>query len=600
MGSSSSSSSMGFIALQEAYAAINRDIDMRNNTAAVVRNKQDMQRKKDDDDGNERHLPPSARDAVNANANAHHAMAKPAAMAQELKEHANALFAKGDAVGAVRVYADAIAWDPGEPTLFANRCLALMQLGQFELAVADARRAVALRPRWAKAHHRLGQALARTGALTEAAGELRTALSLDPDFKPATVALQDVERRRGEAACRCTLRGHADAVYEVAYEPTSTRRLASASLDGTARVWDTASGTPVCVLVGHEDKVTGVTWSKGGEWLATASVDRTARVWHVRAQLPLASAATLRASAVLEGHKGRVTRALWTSDGEQICTSSTDKTARIWRVAVDGEGGGAKVTLLHRLEGHNGLIPCLSISPDDRFVATASADGKCRVWTINDGQMAFELNAVPTNPDPEKQKSGNGAAVNLCAFLPQKNLLATCQIHAEQDSATVFVWDVDGKICPGRHVDGTLSSWRTLPLRAGGRVLSLASSLDSENDVLLSVGGSAGDMTTFDLSTAAAAWACKGAHEVPRVPGQAANHAVAAVEALAYSKGGEFLASGGVDGAVRVWDAEDGRVVCAFGGCGDKSGAVKTIAWDGDTCLASGGVDGVVRVYSIV
>ena len=93
--SSASSSSMGFIALQEAYAAINRDIDMRNNTAAVVRNKQDMQRKKDYDDGNERHLPPSARDAVNANANAHHAMAKPAAMAQELKEHANALFAKG-------------------------------------------------------------------------------------------------------------------------------------------------------------------------------------------------------------------------------------------------------------------------------------------------------------------------------------------------------------------------------------------------------------------------------------------------------------------------------------------------------------------------
>jgi hypothetical protein len=66
------------------------------------------------------------------------------------------------------------------------------------------------------------------------------------------------------------LRGHEDMVYHVAWSP-SGGRLASASRDGTVRVWDPTGEAEPLVLRGHEDWVYHVAWSPSGERLATAS-----------------------------------------------------------------------------------------------------------------------------------------------------------------------------------------------------------------------------------------------------------------------------------------------------------------------------------------
>jgi WD40 repeat protein len=72
-------------------------------------------------------------------------------------------------------------------------------------------------------------------------------------------------------------RGHEDAVNGVAWSPGG-RRIATASDDRTARVWDAETGAELAVLHGHEDAVQGADWSPEGERIATASRDRTARV----------------------------------------------------------------------------------------------------------------------------------------------------------------------------------------------------------------------------------------------------------------------------------------------------------------------------------
>ena len=77
------------------------------------------------------------------------------------------------------------------------------------------------------------------------------------------------------------LAGHGDLVTGVAFSPDGTR-LATASSDGTARIWDTADGTTRLALQGHSDWVTGVAFSPDGTQLATASDDGTARIWDTR------------------------------------------------------------------------------------------------------------------------------------------------------------------------------------------------------------------------------------------------------------------------------------------------------------------------------
>ena len=59
-------------------------------------------------------------------------------------------------------------------------------------------------------------------------------------------------------------------------------RIATASSDNTAQVWDARSGAEILSLKGHTELVSSVSWSPDGSRIATASWDNTARVWDAR------------------------------------------------------------------------------------------------------------------------------------------------------------------------------------------------------------------------------------------------------------------------------------------------------------------------------
>ena len=198
---------------------------------------------------------------------------------------------------------------------------------------------------------------------------------------------------------------HRDTVLYLEFSPDG-QRLVTAGKDGTARIWDVATGAPLTPPLVHGDDVVGASFSPNGQRVLTASLDNTARIWDANTGAPLTPPMQ---------HGSNVFSAVFSPDGRRVVTASADNTARVWDAAT-----GQPVTPPLQ---HGDIVWPASFSPDGRFVVTASQDKTARIWDAETGR--------PVTPPLR-----HPAEVWWATFSPDGKLVATaCEDH------TARIWD---------------------------------------------------------------------------------------------------------------------------------------------------------------
>jgi len=253
-----------------------------------------------------------------------------------------------------------------------------------------------------------------------------------PSSSSASAPVNYVEHVRSCFAKSTTreLIGHQKEVHSVAWNCTG-RKLASGSVDQTARVWSMSpTGGDHMVLKGHTNSVHQLCWDpKHADYLATASADKTVRIWDTR---------SAKASHT---HKttGANINIAWSPDGGYIAVGNkldhltiidTRKNESIktlkfpyevneiaWSKDIKylflttGRGGvevmnWPSLERVSVLQAHTANCYCIKFSPSGEYFAVGSADALVSLWDAEEltclrtfGRLQFPIRTVSFTHD---------------------------------------------------------------------------------------------------------------------------------------------------------------------------------------------------------
>ncbi|KAJ3327417.1 hypothetical protein HDU76_011840 [Blyttiomyces sp. JEL0837] len=370
--------------------------------------------------------------------------------------------------------------------------------------------------------------------------------------------------------------GHTDTVYKVSYSHDGSK-IASASKDGTVRIWDVGSAKELRRIDGHSDSVSSVCFSMDSKFLVSGSLDKNVILWDVE------SAVEVRR---FEGHTEGVRSVCFSPDGFMIASGGVDCVVRLWDVETGVE--------IRKMMGHSKGVESVQFSNDGKYIVSGGGDKAVRIWDVMTGKEAIAL-------------VGHKQVVNSASFSPDGNLV----VSGSKD-ATVRVWDV--KTGKSMHMfaghshrvettcfspDGTLilsGSWdnslRLWDVETGQQLRKLEGHAHGILSACFSPDGTQIVSGSFDHSIAM--WTCDVGSDRTVKTSRGRYHTVLSV---AFWRDGNLVVTGSADKCIRVWNAKTNTEIRKIEG---HTGSVSTIRISGDgKTIASGSHDHTVRIWDL-
>jgi WD40 repeat protein len=317
---------------------------------------------------------------------------------------------------------------------------------------------------------------------------------------------------------------------------------------GTIAVWDLPGDLaglagPRPVLgdgsPGHAGGVAALAFHPGDGRLASGGGDRVIRLWDLAQAEP--------EPEVLTGHDAEIRALVFSRDGEMLASGSQDESVRLWDMSRQTPERAIAI-----LGGSEEWVRALAFAQigEERTLAATSAGGTARVWRMGQGGDLA----------PPAMLRGHDHYVRGMTFTPDGAFLASVG-----EDGTVRLWGEADVVIPLGDADGdTIGDDET-------KITSVAASADC---AFLAAGDARGQVWVGRRDGSAATFAPIGQHE-------------AGVTAVAFDPVSGQLASAGMDGTVRLWDAAGSAI-------GEpllvRGASIRAVAFapDGETLAAAG------------
>jgi WD40 repeat protein len=347
-------------------------------------------------------------------------------------------------------------------------------------------------------------------------------------------------------------------VPSVSFTPDN-QQFVTASASGDIRFWD-LSGSPVetpnqqAKVLNNLSTISSMRFSPDGQRIVTTSLEGTVRFWSVAGR-----------QLAQFNNQGSVSDASFSPDGQHL-------------VIVE-ESGGIKLLdlskqLVNTLDvGGNRDGVNLASSFDLKYLATTPLNAYVQIWDIQRNLLA------------DWQVDFNGWFVSSLSFSQDNRLLAT----ASDRWGTVRLWNTESVIeNENGQPPNLVGTWCTGQQK-------YISAMDFSSSGLLAVASNDGQAKIWNPQLVIQADNC---YEVPVVP---SNGMMASLDgheggvlSIEFSPDGKFVATGGLDGKVLMWNVNGQQI-----GEVKHQEAVSIVRFSPDEkLLATGWADGTIRILN--